>query len=247
MKALVAVVAAAALVLTGCADQKVTGTGVAAGGSGFVAASSASSGSASSGSTSSASRSASAPASGGARSSAELQAVLLRAEDLGEAGWTLNPSDSSSDDSGDDDSCGSGDLTDPTTDAEADFSKSELGPFLFEELGSTPSEAIAKDTFTKGVAEFKSCSGQTQSDGSSYTVTDVSFPKLGDQSHAFQLSEAPSATQSGSLDVPVTITLVLVQDGRLLEIYGYFALSGGTSATLQTAAKNGAARAHLLR
>jgi hypothetical protein len=229
---------AAALALTACSTT-VHGVGlpVGAGPSGF-----ASSGASSSGS----STSSDGPA--GARTTAQLTAAALRVQDLDGSGWSATPADNSGDDSDDDDSgCGSDDTIAAANQAEVDFSQGTLGPFFFESLASAADSTSAKAEFAKAQAEFTNCPA-TDDDGDTLSVTPMSFPSLGDQSAGYRITETPSATASTSgFGTPVSISIVLVRDGRVLESYGYFALTGGSSSSFETMVKAGVARAHVVR
>jgi hypothetical protein len=237
--------ASAALLLSACAGQAVAGHGEPA------VAAVAGTGAATSGGATAAGTSTSA-GNGAAHTTAELQAALLTINDLGSSGWAVEPSDDSSDDDDSDDpTCGADDPGDDAHQAEVDFSQGEVGPFLFEQLYSTASAAVAKADFAQLVSTVSSCSGTTESDGSSATITDMSFPKFGDQSHGYRLIESvpEQSTSPGDDSVAQTIPadVVVVQDGALLETFFYIDLTGGGVANLPTAVKNGVARAHALR
>jgi hypothetical protein len=242
--------ASTALVLTACAGQSVAGHGEPA-----LAAAVGSGGSTASGgatpSGGSTADSSTAAGAGAAHTTAELQGALLTINDLTGSGWAAEPSDDSSDDDSDDPTCDADDPGDDAHQAEADFSQGTLGPFLFEELYSAPTAAAAKATYAKIVSSISSCSGTTQSDGSSATITDMSFPKFGDQSHGYRLVETvpDQSTSPGDDSVGQTIPadVVVVQDGGLLEEFVYIDLTGSGVANLPTAVKNGVTRAHQFR
>ncbi len=238
MKAIFAVPAiAAALALTACSTA-VHGTGspVGVGASGFASPGASSGGS-----------SASSDGPAGARTTAQLTAAALRVQDLDGSGWSATPADNSGDDSSDDDSgCGSDDTIAAGNQAEVDFSQGTLGPFFFESLASAADSTSAKAEFAKAQAAFTNCP-KTDDDGDTLSVTPMSFPSLGDQSAGYRITETPSATSSTGFDTPISISIVIVRDGRVLESYGYFALTGGSSSSFETMVKAGVARAHVVR
>ena len=228
---------AAALALTACSTT-VHGAGlpVGVGASGFASPGASSGGS-----------SASSDGPAGARTTAQLTAAALRVQDLDGSGWSATPPDNSGDDSSDDDSgCGSDDTIAAGNQAEVDFSQGTLGPFFFESLASAADSTSAKAEFAKAQAAFTNCP-QTDDDGDTLSVTPMSFPSVGDQSAGYRITETPSATSSTGFDTPISISIVIVRDGRVLESYGYFALDGGSSSSFETMVKAGVARAHVVR
>jgi hypothetical protein len=240
----VALSAAVALLLAGCTGKTVAGHGepvlaVAAGSGGSTA-----SGSPTGGTTASA-------GSGRGHTTDELKSALLTINDLTGSGWSVEPDSDDSDDDSDDPTCDADDPGDDAHQAEVDFSQGTLGPFLFEQLYSAPSAAAAKAAYAKIASAIASCSGTTQSDGSSATISAMSFPKFGDQSSGYRLLETvpDESTSPGDDSVGQTFPadIVFVQDGALLEAYVYIDLTGSGVANLPGAVKNGVTRAHSLR
>lgn len=235
----------AALLVAGCSSS-VSGLGAPAGSAGAAGPTSSAANSATP--SGSASSSSAAAGGSGAETTAQLQAALLGINDVGGSGWSIDPSDSDSDDDGSGDDCGPDNLTDADHQAEVDLSQGTLGPFLVQIVGSATSSATAKTAYAKAIASFTTCSGQTQDDGSTETFAPMSFPKFGDQSVAYRVTEVdPSDSSDDSDDDTFTADIVVVQDGRLVEGYVYVDFTSGSSTTFETAVKNGVAKAHSLR
>jgi hypothetical protein len=186
--------------------------------------------------------------SGSQRTAVQLTAVLMTAEDISESGWAASSFDDGTDDSSDDDPCDPSDatLSDPAHNAQASFSQGQTGPFMFQVLTSATGDAEAKTAYGDAIASFTKCPGE---DGTTLSVTDLSFPKVGDQSQAFRITATPSSSSSPSdddLSFPVSIDAVIVRDGRLVELYVFFALLSGSPTAFQPFVTKGVARAHVL-
>jgi hypothetical protein len=97
--------------------------------------------------------------------------------------------------------------------ASVSFQQSELGPFLFEGVGTFPTTKDAEAAMLQLQQSAKRCQTYTSTDArgrsTTNTLTTVTIKKLGDQSFAVAL------TTTGS-DLPGTATYYVVRKGRRL-------------------------------
>ncbi|MCC6388183.1 MAG: hypothetical protein IT302_12475 [Dehalococcoidia bacterium] len=156
-----------------------------------------------------------------------LQKMLLRLDDM-PAGWSNWPDDDNDDDDG---WCGkptAARAVPSSARASAQFQQSDFGPFLAHTVTSYKGDD-ARRAFDYNVDLLKDCRTWTEPDENghlvTYTISPLSFPKLGDQTFAFRLTMTP---------VPlvglVTADAVYVRRGTIVSNVIAMALGpGGTS------------------
>jgi hypothetical protein len=123
----------------------------------------------------------------------QLQAAMLTVADL-PAGWGAPPEDMDEDGTDDDTLCDQATKAFPDTapDHEVSFSTGGYIPLLVQAATSLP-EDQNNEAFAKSRVAFAGCVGKSwdQVDGDTtthFTASDVSFPKLGDESFAYRLN-----------------------------------------------------------
>jgi hypothetical protein len=155
----------------------------------------------------------------------ELKKLLLTLPDL-PTGWSIDPSQSNPDDTSAFSGCPSlnnMDKTFPSTArANIDLTKSTEGPFAGEKL-----QSYSGDNATKGMAALRpaaaACTSikSTAPDGTVYdlTMAEMSFPAIGDESVAFQLTGNINTT-------PVDGQFVYARKGNLVSAISAVAVNG---------------------
>jgi len=141
----------------------------------------------------------------------DLQAVLVRLEEL-PPGWTVAPPDEDDADEPDDMDCfeqAAGQNFDEDADAEVSYQQSEMGPFLasaLHEAGSTDDAQALVDLVAKGL---QGCQGFTETDDdgteTTWSVAPLSFPDLGDGTFAARVS---TMTFFGPFAIDIVVTRV---------------------------------------
>jgi hypothetical protein len=178
-----------------------------------------------------------------------LRTVLLRTVDLRGTGWTVSAH-------GDDDVNGRCDNIEPL--GRAGWAGVEFGQpgdppaLLSEEVSSAVDATAGKTTYASTIATFQKCSaggGSHSSAGSSVTVLDATAPKVGDESRGFSIAiddpPSPTASTDSGPDGYVLLSVSIVRDGRLVEVYVY---SGGVEfEAFESSVATGVSRAHRLR
>lgn len=176
-------------------------------------------------------------------SSAKLQSLLLTTQEI-PPGYAVSPP--STDDSTDTKICGkvsSVELTAGAGSASVSFQASTLGPFLIEGLGSESTTAAAKrlvSDFRKVVDTCPSFDDPQGTATTHWTLSELSFPRVGDDSIAVQMN----GTQTGgtiTLDLVVARVrnqLVVTAGASLLTILGGAPLPADHLLTFTTNAVN---------
>lgn len=119
----------------------------------------------------------------------QLKTALLTLSDM-PTGWTT--SDQTGSDNSSSSMCGA--TPTPTSSDETtvsvDFQRSQLGPFLTEQINAVPSGQMKK-VFDK-IKNSLSCTSWTEPDSegtpTTYQLSPLSFPKMGDDTFAFRMS-----------------------------------------------------------
>jgi hypothetical protein len=151
-------------------------------------------------------------------------------------GWSPTPPEEEDDDSDDDLACldaafesvGLGEGVENEKDypqAEAGFSQSEFGPFILSFVVSGMDGGLLSDFMDVLPEAFASCDGETDPDGTTYSVLPISFPDLGDQTFATRLDG------TGAM-LPISMVLVLTRVDDVLIYSANAALGGGIDAAL---------------
>ena len=134
--------------------------------------------------------------------SADLESVVVQLGDL-PAGWTVEPDAGSED--GSDYFCSDeppDELPDPLEEVESSFSRGDTGPFVGSNAslyGSTDEAEAAFDIF---VAELSKCDGFTEGAETTWSLSALSFPDVGDDTFAARLS---ATTMLGPLVADVVV------------------------------------------
>lgn len=130
------------------------------------------------------------------------------------AGWSQEPA--STDDEVDPNDCMDAAFASTGTDsAEVGFSQSQTGPFLVFGVDQKDAVGDLQELSTKIAA----CDGYTDSDGNTWSIRPLSFPKIGDETLAFR------ADGSGA-SFPVTASVVFVQANDLVFMAAAAAIMG---------------------
>lgn len=171
------------------------------------------------------------------RAAAEL---LLTVEDL-PTGWTVAPDDG--EEGGEDDSadefCKGLDITksevEPSSEAEADFQGGQTGPFA-SQLVAVYDGDKAEQAFDELVSALEDCKEvETADEDGTFTgsLTPVSFPTLGDETHAVRLTGTAKVTEEGeTFELSMSGDFVFVRDGDVMTgifqfAFDFGALGGG--------------------
>jgi hypothetical protein len=171
---------------------------------------------------------------------AVLKSVLLTTDDLAGTGWAVSANS-------DDGVNGRCEDTDPL--ARASRAGIEFAPaadqsaLLSEEIVSAVDSPAGKAKYASTVATFQTCSAGVGAPGSSVTVLDATVPKVGDEARGFSISiDDPADSGPGGY---VLLSVSIVRDGRLVEVYVY---SGGVEfEAFDSTVAAGVSRAHALR
>jgi hypothetical protein len=149
-----------------------------------------------------------------------LQALLPTLEEM-PAGWSLDPPDPD-DDEGTDCLDLAFSTMEPELESEASasvsFSQAQLGPFLI--FAATDASNVGD--FNALADQVAACNGTKDSDGYTWSVLPLSFPKLGDETFAMR------ADGTGQM-FPVTIQLVFVKEGDVALMAASAAIGGATT------------------
>lgn len=151
---------------------------------------------------------------------AELQAALLTVQDL-PTGYTVGASDEEEEDrstAGGSDECsakfealGEADEQDVSAEAEASFEGPSLGTILEQGLESYEDEDVPQQRFDDVLAVLSECPTFSDTDDAGsktdYTVSSLSFPKMGDDTIALNIKVATSEFDG-------TVNFVVVRLGR---------------------------------
>jgi hypothetical protein len=170
---------------------------------------------------------------------AELNGALLRVSDL-PSGFTSAPPTPST--SSDTQVCNQPDPTvtlKPSAQAEADFKKSELGPFVFELMIAWSEPSTAKSFLDRVRAAAGSCTSyQTTDNGETdtSTVSPLPFPKLGDDTVAVRLSVSGAS-------LPADVDVAAIRKGPVALLVVQLAVGAIDSAITEQAARAAMSRA----
>ena len=153
---------------------------------------------------------------GGSDASEEdLTSALLTVEDM-PSGWTI-------DDNVDDaiQVCNAAlfdELIDPDAEAKRHFTTGETGPFLTQHLAALEYEDDAIDGIDR-IREAFGCGEWTDaSSGTTWTISETTFPDLGDETAAYHVSS------TGTDGVPTNGTAVVIRDGGVILLVVHVAL-----------------------
>jgi hypothetical protein len=168
---------------------------------------------------------------------AELQSVLLDASDMPE-GWRTKPAEDDDDNPRDDELCNlePPPIPDDDEDTQVAFETGAEGiPTLFQLAASEPAAEIT-EKFELLEAAFAECVGESwdytddEGDTVTYSLADLDFPELGDDSFAFAMT---GQTQVGPVDIQFvaiqreTVVTLLLGGGADLPQYGLAPLPEG--------------------